>query len=352
MPNNSVRYNIAAGGNAALEAPTSASLEITHTDSYILGGWLLLDSGNANILDLLIFGKGGALTPGASYYLKTAGTGSTAYIRIVARDSSSSIATIQSTNTIPELTNVFIMAWVDAGLGTLNLQLNNAAPESIPITLTSFTDPGNPLRIFHTFDGLQWFSRFARDSWFFCKNPSSMTTAISTINTYVYNNGFGVSYPALSSTMKTDMGLVSWWDFDETGLSNRLDSHGSNDFLYFGGLPEETSAITTGNVLYASLSDSVTASANENSVTQYVRDYLEAVGITDAVSKSVILAAMLEAISLSDVGEVSLNKILSETIFYSDLVRTSPLLKLNSELIKMTDWLIVKRNPPVPQWHD
>jgi hypothetical protein len=352
MPNNSVRYNISSGGNVALEVTTNSSLEISHTDSYIFGGWIHLDSGNANILDLLIFGKGGALTASTSYYLKTRGTGSVAYVKVAVRDTSSSIVSLESTGTIGELVNVFVLAWVDANLGTLNLQINNGSPESVPITLTSFTDPGSPLRLFQTYDGLNWFSRFARDSWFFCKNPPNMADAIDIINNYVYNSGFGVSYASLSTTMKTTMGLESWWDFDETGINNRLDSHGSSDFTYLGGNLEETTAITSGSILYASLSDIITASSNENSVQQYVRDYVETLNIADSISKTAVLAAMLEAISLSDTEVVSLNKILQEFLFLSDVVRTSPLLKFNSESVKLADWLIIKRNPPVPQWHD
>jgi len=119
----------------------------------------------------------------------------------------------------------FFIGWHDSVNNTVNIKVNNGTTQSSAHT-TGVFDGTAALEL----------GRFATsnylggrlDSVAFGKSPSGgIASVISAINTSLFNNGRGKKYADLTAAEKSDWGLVSWWNLDESS-GNRSDSHGSN----------------------------------------------------------------------------------------------------------------------------
>jgi len=79
------------------------------------------------------------------------------------------------------------------------------------------------------------------DSACFGKSPSGGMAARATeIRDALYNGGSGRVYADLTATQKSDWGLVSWWNLNES-TGTRFDSHGTNHLT-----PANTPGVTSG----------------------------------------------------------------------------------------------------------
>ena len=90
-----------------------------------------------------------------------------------------------------------------------------------------------------------------------------------TIRDYLYNSGSGRIYSSLSSQQKTDWGLVSWWDLNES-TGTRKDSHGSNNLTASASSPTVANGIVSGRATYTGdvISQWSDLSGNNRHVTQ------------------------------------------------------------------------------------
>lgn len=147
--------------------------------------------------------------------------------------------------------NYFILAWHDSVNNTLNIRINGGSVNSVAFT-TGIHNSTSPLTVGCTLssgtptglvDG-------TIDNLFLGKSPpGGIAAVISDIQTTLYNGGAGVGYDALSSTQKTDWGLVSCWELDEysagSGAVTRNDRHGTNHLTDNNTVPSATGLVTS-----------------------------------------------------------------------------------------------------------
>lgn len=370
MASNSVKYSATAGFTAnPLVCADDASLQISDTDSYIFGGWVKIVIGGGNQGNQIFGMKGGDTNTTKSYGFSRNGNGVSSVIRFFARESSSTVKLASSgAETVGDNTNTFVLGWVDPIAGKVYLRINAGTIYETALSLSSFTDPGGDLTFFRAEDGTSS-NRDTFDEWFFCKNPPNLAIALSYINTYVYNSGFGNQYANLPSDVKTALGLVSWWGFDETS-GTRFDLHGNNDFTPDVNI-ESASALISGSFLFTTLSESLTPSDDRNnliglgaltetlimseSITHNFHKMLvETLSLAEsfAIVDQTILLSLSDVLTLTDNIIKSFDKVVFETLFLSDSIHISPLLSTLTETLNMSVWLQVKLNPPVSHWTD
>ena len=113
----------------------------------------------------------------------------------------------------------FVTCVYDSGTGTISVYLNAGTPASVASVPAITQTNTNPFQLGVFTSSLYYFSGKigAVNFWKRALTSSEITS--------LYNNGEGLPYSALDSSLKTS--LVSWWALNETS-GNRADSHGSN----------------------------------------------------------------------------------------------------------------------------
>lgn len=277
---------------------TSSSLSISDTDSFIVGGWI-----DNWVVAPASFGTIAVDFDTALSYL--------GFILYVSDTGVLEFDTIDDfLNPVTPISGkTFIVAWIDRSINQMTLAANGVVLDTKTFTPSSFSASSGTLSFFTEFyNPTNTPLSAVLDNWFFCKNPVDMSIAISTIHSSIYNSGNGKNYDSLTPTEKSDIGLVGWWGFDESGDNTRFDSQGTNDLSTIGAI-DDTSPLA--GLLFLDLNESLT---------------------------------------LADDNEDILNKILTETTFIFDDLRTFPRLKFLQDNIRLSDWVSIKRTRS--EWFD
>lgn len=213
-----------------LSAGDASGLRITKNDTFIIGGWI---KWNDNV-DSVPFTKGDVNLGTESYGMYL--SGSNGLITASVANGVSDTA-IDAVTAIVSGVSAFVLMWVDST--TINISINNGTVATAICARINVADPGGNVVCFSNDDGLGGLGfKGILDEWFFCKNPASMTTAISTINTDIYNGGTGLRYKNVTAADKTTIGLVSWWTMDQATGSSRTDSSSTNDLTKTGTITQ------------------------------------------------------------------------------------------------------------------
>lgn len=295
-----------AWGTDEVRLTSNASISITNTDSYIIAGWFKPTAATGGFTPVLGKAGGGLIPPGSSvsyYFVYDGGTGLLQFRAKI--NSTSEAAAIGSNYAFG--TKLFVVGWVDASAQSLNLQVDNGSISTNNVSLTSFSDPGNDFFLGTRSDLTGSKISGLWDEWFFCKNPSSLSSALSIVSD-IYSQR--LTYSSLTSTQKTDLGLVSWWTMDDSS-GNLLDSHSTNDLV-----------VTSSGVI------------NYAEPTLLIDHFID----------------LNDSITPSDDLSKEIGKNLNDIIFENDNVQTSPLLAPLDDEIKLADWISIKRNPPRSEW--
>lgn len=308
---------------------TSTALEVSHTDSFIVGGWFEPTTSSVNPASIMGKGEnqGFSSHSNLSYSIRLTAGGS---VQFKTRISSTSDASITANEGIALNTSHFILAWVNASTGDWGIQIDDNEPATGIISLTAFTDDGAEFRIGRTnatfgFSGRPGY----RDEWFFCKNPPDFDAALL-VAQFLYNDGLGLNYASLTNDMKTTLGLVSWWGLDEAS-GTRFDSHGNEDLDLNAPIISQGPSLVTGSIIYLALNDSV--SSNDLRFLEPNKNLSDSSTLTDDL-------------------ENILNRVLQENLSLEDSFRTSPLLAPLNDLLLISDWLTIKRDTSQSGWFD
>lgn len=310
--------NTAGNGQNDFLSIVDSDFNLTNTDSFIIGGWF--DFSAQNTANGVICSNS---TVGDTLFsLETDTIGNQYFFTYFSGN---------FINPAPLVSGrVFFLGWVDTGANTINFQIDNGTVTSSGYSPTVFSKTSNSFRFYNSIgnpaaSGLTGIL----DNWFYCKNPASMATAISTIQSTIYNSGNGNHYVNLTPTEISDIGLVSWWAFDESGLATREDSHGSNDLTVNGTFITDTSPLVAGEEFTLDLDDIVTPADTRSNQPQLPKS--DSFSITDTLTKQ------------PQIG-------LADNLFLDDFVRTSPLLIPMLETLSLGDWISIKRNPARSEW--
>jgi hypothetical protein len=221
--------NAATMGNW-LDAGNAAGLQVTKDDNFIVGGWIKW----ADSTDAVPFTKGDVNAGSESYGMFL--TGATGIISVSSANGVSDTA-IDANDPIVAATKSFVIMWVDAT--TINIKVNAGTTASTSISRTQVADPGGNFVLFANNDGSGGLgTKCVIDEWFFCKNPSSMSSALSLIASTIYNSGNGNHYANLTAGNITTLGLVSWWGLDEASGATRKDLNSTNDLTLHGTITQ------------------------------------------------------------------------------------------------------------------
>ncbi len=220
--------------NYYLTATDPVSLRITNTDTIIIGCWVNLDTVASNDFVTKSDSTDHTFTVG------TDGTGKPFFDCLVADAVNDTVTAVSALSTS---TRYFILAWVNPLTTTLNLKVNNGTAASFNYSADagSFSSPDGDFFIANNGENsLKLVGKI--DEIFFCKNPAVLATALTAINTSIYNSGTGVQYADVSGATKTAIGLQNWWGVDETS-GTRFDLENSVDLTPAGSLTVEDSLV-------------------------------------------------------------------------------------------------------------
>ncbi len=222
--------NAATSGNF-LSCATATNLQIIPTDTFIIGGWIKW----ADSADAVILAKGDLYNGNAgSYDLNI--TGASGVISFET-DNGIAASSVDANDAIISGTKAFFVAWVDAT--TINIKINAGTTATGACTRANVADSGTDFVLFSTADGAGGLgTKCILDEIFFCKNPASISAALSLIASTIYNGGNGNHYDALSAAQITTLGLSSWWGLDEASAASRLDLNGSNTLTKTGTITQ------------------------------------------------------------------------------------------------------------------
>lgn len=218
-----------------LSAGTPTSLRITNTDVLIFGGWIKWNKGSEN--ESVIFTKGDVLSGTEAYGVDLiASSGKLEFFADRTADHG-----IQSSTGLTSGTKAFVLFYLTTT--SINIRINGGSVDTQAVTRSSNADQTGNVLFFQNDAATTDPFPGVLDEWFFCKNPSNLTTALTTINTDIYNGGSGIRYKDVSSGDKTTIGLVSWWGFDEGDTATRKDLHGTNDLTLTGTILQDTALV-------------------------------------------------------------------------------------------------------------
>jgi hypothetical protein len=200
---------------------TNASLQMGASVDVTLAGWIWFDSlSNGNN----VFIKARNPTTNIEYecFYQTA----TAKIRFDVTANGTTQVTVDTATTPVVGTWNFLVCRYD---GTnISTQLNNGTLVNTAFTTDIFSTTNR--FCFGSNDDSGLFHDGRLDSWGIWKSSRGNGGALSAAQlTFLYNNGYGVTYEDLPSTLKSN--LVSWWKFDGNGL----DSHSNANHLTNNG---------------------------------------------------------------------------------------------------------------------
>lgn len=214
-----------------LTATNPTSLTFTESDTIIFGAWINL----TNKINNGFIGKLDGVEN--KYYLSTDGSGSLDFTIVGLIGGEVTGATPLSNST-----KYFILAWFDPATTTVNIQVNGGTVESSIYTPAAISMGSGDF--FLGDDGLSNLILNGKlDEIFVCKNPADLSTALTTLNTTVYNSGTGVRYEGLDSATKTTIGLQNWWGVDESS-GTRADLHGTVNLTETGTLTVDTALVS------------------------------------------------------------------------------------------------------------
>jgi hypothetical protein len=127
--------------------------------------------------------------------------------------------------------NYLLLGYHDAANNLLGIRANNGTANTAATSGRVPTDTAGGFNISsrtgsaNFWDGLIDFAAIG-------KPPGAIASVIDAISSRLYNGGNFISYSQLTTAEKTDWGLVSWWEMDESsdgsGAVSRSDSHGAN----------------------------------------------------------------------------------------------------------------------------
>jgi hypothetical protein len=219
----------------------AASLQTVQNDSFILAGWVMLKDTNEGYI--LTKGEDFNTTNDEYSMYVSAGSGVITFnVNLAAPSTSVTVDSEPLSVDVP----AFVLAWADAGAQTINIQINGGTVNTggNPYIRTTNPPTGGNFVMFANDDGAGGIGgNEVLDEWFFCKNPADMATAISTIQSSIYNGGMGKRFLDVTSGEKTTIGLVSWWALDEDDNTTRMDSFGSNNLTNNGTITKAPSIV-------------------------------------------------------------------------------------------------------------
>lgn len=214
-----------------LSATNPTSLTFTQTDTMIFGMWI----------NLVVAAQNGFLSKlegvDPKYYISTDGGGSFDFAVLGLTNGE-----VASASPLSTATKYFCLAWIDPASHTVNIQINGGTVESssyTPATISMgvgdfvLADDGTAALVLNG----------KLDEIFVCKNPSSLSAALTALNSTVYNSGSGVRYENLATSTKTIIGLQNWWGVDESS-GTRFDLHGSVNLTETGTLTVNTALVS------------------------------------------------------------------------------------------------------------
>ena len=138
----------------------------------------------------------------------------------------------------------FVLCWHDSVNDQVRIKVNNGNTNSASFSAGVNAATDSAFSIGRSNLSSSTYTSGRVDSVCFGKSPvGGVNGIITTINSRLYNSGAGVSYSTLTTQEKTDWGLVSFWNLEETS-STRNDSHGSNN-LSASGSPVAAPGITS-----------------------------------------------------------------------------------------------------------
>lgn len=133
---------------------------------------------------------------------------------------------VTNTPTLPANTWWFVCCWHDPTLNTINIRVNHGTPTSAAHSVGT-RDGTAPFEIGRDFASRYWDGRI--DHVAYGKTPADIGLVIDDISSRFYGGGTGLPYNDITSTEKTDWGLIELWNLDEisdgSGAVNRVGSH-------------------------------------------------------------------------------------------------------------------------------
>lgn len=213
-----------------LSAGDTSTLRITAESTFILGGWVNVDTLPASFGTFITKGD---IAEGEETY--SIGIRSDAKLNVSAAQTSvGNSVNVLSTGTLDVDTDYFVLMWSDPASDLLKVSINMGVADTVAIDSAALTDFGGSFTAFANPVTASWGLDGTMDEWFFCKNPASLANALTLIDSTIYAAGVGAHYSDLTSGNKTTLGLVSWWTFDEESSQTRQDSHGTNHLTLNG----------------------------------------------------------------------------------------------------------------------
>jgi len=162
-----------------------------------------------------------------------------------------------------------IMAYHDAVNNQVGISINGGTFDTAATTGAASDSAG----AFEIGRGQGLYHNGRIDSAVFGKSPSGGISAIKTaIRDSFYNSGLGKQYNDITSSEKTDWGMVSWWDLDEES-GTRRDAHGTNHLT-------DNNTVTTAPGIEGALARDI------NYAAQFTAANAEHLGINDNASLS------------------------------------------------------------------
>ena len=219
----------------------SAGLTLRMGDiDFEIGGWVYLTTvGNYHLLT-----KGSSVTSEANteYYLKVA---TSQLVFGVSNGTTFATITASTFGNLSAGTWYFVRAWRDKTAGTINIQVNDGAINSLSTAVYAQSLAGTPFTIGTAVSALYdyQFMNGRKDSVYVTKTLSSTAEA-----TALYNSGNGQTSRTVQSTSALATfwtNCISFWDMNENS-STRYDAKGSND-LTAAGAEKVTNGTFTGN---------------------------------------------------------------------------------------------------------
>lgn len=214
-----------------LIAPNTSGLQTGDVDFW-MGAWINPDSTPPDGEGYVIIGKDEDGTDTRDYTLDYDNTNAPS-LRFYVNGGGDSAKQTQVSQVIPLNEWHMVFAYYQASGNTLAISYddgdfsNNSVASPTPnISTTPFTVGA---RLFTGFEDY-WDGRI--DSVAFGKEPSATFTEIRDT---LWNGGSGLTYQSLSTQDKTDFGLISFWNLDETS-GIRFDSHSDNDLAPSGAV--------------------------------------------------------------------------------------------------------------------
>jgi hypothetical protein len=181
-------------------------------------GWLWLDGAITN--GEIIFTK--AKNPTANIEYELFGVSATSKLRFDVSPNGTIQTTVDSATALTLGVWNFVVCRYNGA--TISFQLNNGTVATTAMTGDIFSTTNR--FTFGSNDDGGLFLDGRLDNWAIWKSSRGNGGALSTAQlTFLYNNGYGVTYEELPTTLKSN--LVAWWKFDGNGF----DSHSNANHL-------------------------------------------------------------------------------------------------------------------------